>query len=446
MVLLSASLSLLSCGGYSSSGTSNTSGIAYRAFFSEQVSAGTIGAGIYTVDAQNDFLPGIVPISAGTTPGKMVVTPNRAQTLVFSGYVGAGSDNVLTVITNAKESPAGGVTLPGFTESFVVTPDSNTAYVAVPTAPVVSQSPGAVKVISLSSVSFTGQVDIPSVRHLAINNSGTRVLGFSDTMASLAAPCDTTPSFVFVITPTDVGVQPCPAAPVHPNATYPFDHPVTAFFSSDDSTAFVVNCGAECAGTIASVQPLDMNTNTPGTAVPVPAATVGLMNGSTLYLAGTPVPATPCANQTTAATSCGLLTTFDLTSMSVTNAPGIAITDGYHTLLKMAANGQLFIGARTCTEIATSSETRGCLTIYNTLSVAVGTVAPNSVLIPAFKGDVTGIQPIAKRTVVYVVQDGSLTIYDATTDGLLPNRNFPNNPGQIVNLVGDFYDVKTIDF
>jgi hypothetical protein len=39
-----------------------------------------------------------------------------------------------------------------------------------------------------------------------------------------------------------------------------------------------------------------------------------------------------------------------------------------------------------------------------------------------------------------------LTIYDATTDGLAPNPHNPSDPGKIVNLVGDFYDVKTIDF
>ena len=41
-----------------------------------------------------------------------------------------------------------------------------------------------------------------------------------------------------------------------------FDRPVQAFFSSDDNTAYVVNCGAECGGTQASVQKLDLTINT----------------------------------------------------------------------------------------------------------------------------------------------------------------------------------------
>jgi hypothetical protein len=415
------------------------SGIPYRAFFSEQVSAGTAAAGIYIVDAEHDRRAAVAPIGAGITPGKMMVTPNRALTLVFSGYLGAGSDNQFSVISNAKEAAAGTLALPGFTDSFVVTPDSNTAYVAVPTATVVGQSPGVVKVISLASPVFTGQVDIPSVRYLSISNSGSRVLGFSDVLTSLASPCDQTPSYVFVINPSDVGVKPCPATPVYPNAIYPFDHPVTAFFSSDDSTAYVVNCGAECGGSIASVQPIDMSTTTAtaGTAYPVPAATVGLMNGSTLYLAGTPVPAVPCTGQTTQAASCGLLTIFDLTSMTITNTSPIPITDGTHSRIALAANGRLYLGAHNCTEL-TGSEVRGCLSIYN--------LQTGAVVVPPAGGDVTGIQPIAKRTVVYVVQNGELGIYDTATDALAPNPNSPNNPGRIMNLVGDFYDVKTIDF
>ena len=440
LLLLVAGLTLLNCGSSSnSSSTTTTSGIKDRAFFSEEVSAGTISSGVYIVDAQNDTRPAASPISAGNTPGMMVLTPNRNQTLVFSA-----SENQLTMIDNATESGTNHVTLPGFTESIVVSPDSSTAYAAVPTAAVVGQSPGAVKVVSLGSAAFAGEVDIPSVRYLSIDNSGNRVLAFSDNS-------DT----VTVITPSNIGLG---------NAvTYVggFDRPVAAFFSSDDTTAFVVNCGAECGGTQASVQTLDLTTNTASvTPVNVPAASVAMVNGSTMYLAGTPfalvngnlVPTLLCSmgDNTTQATYCGQLTIFDLTSMSVVNATTtIVITDGYHNRLALGANGQLFIGARTCTKITlpnATNEVRGCLSIYNTLTTAVGSVQPNGVTVPPTNGDVTGIQPIAKRTVVYVVQNGALLIYDTTTDALEYNPNNPNSPGEIFNLVGEFVDVKTPDF
>jgi hypothetical protein len=439
LFLLAASLTLPSCGSSSSPGTK--SGLANRAFFTEDVSAGTISAGVYIVDAQNDVRAAVSPIGAGNAPGMMVLTPNRTQTLVFSS-----DENLLTIINNAPESVAGNLTLPGFTESFVVSPDSNTAYVAVPTARVVGQSPGAIEVISLVTGAVTAEIScfvqnppgttclplVHTYQYLSISHSGNRILAFSGEYNS-----------VFVITPTNVGTQTSPIVEVTG-----FDHPVTAFFSGDDTTAYVVNCGAECGGTQASVQKLDLTSNTPGVAVSVPAASVAMLNGTTMYLAGTPVPASPCTGQTTAATTCGLLTVFDISSMTATKS-GIVITDGYHNHMALGANGQLFIGARTCTEITplnASNEVRGCLSIYNTESSAVGSVHPGAVVIPQANGDVTGIQPIAKRTVVYVVQNGSLAIYDTTTDALEINRNNPNNPGQISNLVGQFVDVKTVDF
>jgi hypothetical protein len=450
--LLPASLMWLSCGGSSPSSSTKTSGVAYRAFITNSVSAGTAFAGVNIVNAATDVRPAAAPISAGNTPGMMVLTPNRAQTLVFSGNGTQFSDNQFSIINNATETAASHLTLPGMTESFVVSPDSSTAYVAVPTAPVTGQSPGIVEAIALSSGTVTGQADVPSVHYLSIDNSGNRILGFSDNS-------DT----VVVITPSNIGIG---------NAvTYigGFDRPVAAFFSSDDSTAYVVNCGAECGGITASVQQYNLTNNTLGSYVAVCtpgttqcAGTVALLNGSTMYLAGTPysggVPSQPCTGQNTTATTCGLLTIVDLNTMTVTNTAPIIITDGYHTHLSLAANGQLFIGARTCTEIVPpvpppqGAETRGCLSIYNTLTTAVGSAPAGGVLIPPANGDVTAIQPIAKRgdavaqEVVYVIQGGSLGIYDVTIDALEYNPNDPNNPGQISGLVGQFSDVKTVDF
>ncbi len=502
--LLPASLMCLSCGGSSSGSSTKTSGIAYRAFITNSVSAGNISAGVYIVNAATDARPTVAPISAGNTPGMMVLTPNRAQTLVFSGNGTQTSDNQFTIISNAAEAASSRVTLPGMTESFVVSPDSSTAYVAVPIATVTDQAQGIVEVISLGSGAVTAAISCPPYnpnptsppvclpypvpqpppsvcavtpdecggfnppyRFLSIGNTGNRVLAFS-------AGTDSIANEVAVITPSSIGTAEPVVTFVDGVAVgHPFDHPLWAYFNSDDTIAYVLNCGPECGGTQASIQTLDLTTDppTPGPAFNVPAATVALVNNSTMYLAGTPysggMPSQPCTGQTTAATTCGLLTMVDLstTPMSFIQPPNcpagqqcpIVITDGYHTHLSLGANGQLFIGARTCTEIVplvpppAGAETRGCLSIYNTLTTAVGNVLPGAVVIPPENGDVTGIQPIATRDVVYVVQGqnvqgGSLYIYDATTDALEYNPNDPNNPGQIFGLVGQFIDVKTPDF
>jgi hypothetical protein len=439
LFLLPAGVMWLSCGGYNAPGGGQTSGLKYRAFISNKVSAGSTFSGVYIINAQTDVRPFAGPISAGATPGMMVVTPNRTLTVVFSGSGTQSSDNQLSFINNATERAAGQVTLPGMTESIVVSSDSTVAYVAVPTARVVGLPPGVVDVISLNSGSFTGEVNVPSVHYLSIDNGGNRVLGFSDNSDSVA-----------VITPSNINIS---------NAvTYVggFDRPVAAFFSADDKIAYVLNCGAECGGQQASVQKLDLTTNTAGSAVglcttdttPQCAGSVALVDGSTMYVAGTPHlpgggPSLLCPAGTTQAQYCGLLTIFDLNAMAVTNTiPNI--TDGYHNRIALGANGQLFIGAVTCAEIIppllppTGAETRGCLSIYNTLTTAVGGASAGGVLIPPANGEVTGIQPIATRQVVYVIQDGSLGIYDATTDALQVT--------QITNIVGQFVDVKTVDF
>ncbi len=465
--LLPASLVLLSCGGSSAPPSTRTSGIPYRAFITNNVSAGTASAGIFIVNAQTDVRVFTAPISAGQNPGMMVLTPNHSQTLVFSGNGLLGSDNQFSIINNAGESNAFQIPLGGMTESFLASPDSSTAYVAVPTGSVVNGPQGVVDAIAIGNGSVIGQVAVPSAHYLALDNSGNRLLAFSDNSDSIA-----------VITPSNIGII---GAPVVTYVGGPgiFDRPVQAFFTSDDSTAYIVSCGAECGGTQASVQEFNFITNTLiasiPSCVPVPntnpvqcsgpaAGSFALVSGSTMYLAGTPpyvggVPQQACTGQKTAATSCGLLNIINLsTPMSVTNTAPIVITDGYHNRMAIGPNGQLFIGARTCTEITEpvptppGAEVRGCLSIYNLLMTAVGSAPPGGVLIPPANGDVTGLQPIGRRgsgmaqQVIYVVQGGSVNIYDTTIDALEYNPNDDKNPGQISNFVGQFYDVKTVDF
>ena len=435
---------LLSCG---SSSSSSAPQIASRAFVSQDVTAGAVSAGLLVIDADKDVRVAQAAIPAGATPGMMVVTPNRVETLVFSP-----AGNNLALITNSTEAPLTNITLPGFTESFVVSPDSQSAYVAVPNAPLTEQSPGIIEVVNPISGNVRAQVFCPpgnprlpvcvyspslpqgsnlQYHYLAIGNSGNRVLAFSDNSNSVA-----------VITPANIGTS-------SPAITFVdgFDRPVAGFFNSNDSTAYILNCGARCGGAQASVQILDLTAAVPvsGASVAVPAATTAVVSGATMYVAGTPVPASPCTGQSTAATTCGLLTLVDLTSMTVVNPSPIVITDGYHNRIAFGANGQLFIGAHSCTEIIPSvppqhgEEIRGCLSIYNSLTTAVGTVPAGGVVIPAANGDVTGIQPIARRGVVYLVQGGELQIYDASKDALLPKE-------KQIDISGEAVDVKTIDF
>ena len=57
-------------------------------------------------------------------------------------------------------------------------------------------------------------------------------------------------------------------------------------------------------------------------------------------------------------------------------------------------------------------------------------------MVPPNNGDVTGLQPITNRNVVYVVQKGELRIYDTTTDKLQTQQ---------VDILGQAIDVELVD-
>jgi hypothetical protein len=360
--------------------------------------------------------------STSPAPGLMVLFPNKRFTLVFSA-----SNNSITVVNNASQNvsqTSGGasasITLPGFSESIVVAPDNVTAFAAVPNASVTGRPPGVVDVLDMANDVISAAVPVPGARYLAQSHNGNRVLVFGSR-----------PDTVTVLAPSSVGTGADPRTDVQSSL---FDHPVWAVFSSDDSTAYVVNCGAECGGTAASITLLDMNSNLPGPTIPIDSGTTGLLSGNILYVAGTKPGANTCtgSSPTTLATTCGEVSTVDLGLMTVTATA--TITDGYHNHMEMGANNRLFIGARTCTSIKAPSsgsnpgEVRGCLSILNT--------SKSTVVVPPLLGDVTGIQPINRRSVVYVVQNGELGIYDTTTDELQTTQ---------VDIIGQAVDVKEVD-
>ncbi|MBZ5599987.1 MAG: hypothetical protein LAN83_16865 [Acidobacteriia bacterium] len=420
VVLVFASVGFLSCGGYgSSSSTQSSSGLAFKAFVSNPLQPVTGGTApvLNIVDAAKDVLsPFRVSLTfSAIQPGLMAVSPNKNFTMLFSP-----ANNSITLIDNINEIPVQGtngslppIILPDFTESMFVAPDNATGWAAVPNAPVLAQDPGVVELLTLATASIKATIPIPHAHYIVMSHSGERVLAMGENS-------DT----VTVIAPSLIGTGNDPLTPV-----CCFDHPVGGIFSSDDTTAYIFDCGPECNGTAAGVTVIDMNTNTVVTTIPVEGATAGFLSGNTLYVAGTPAaPGNTCTGTMTQATVCGRLDVVDVSSMTVTSSA--IITDGYHTLMAMGANGQLFVGGKSCTNINNPppGEVRGCLSIFNT--------SDGSVVNPPATGVVTGMQPITNRSVMYVVQDGELAIYDTTTDALQSKQ---------IDIIGQAFDVKLVD-
>ena len=376
---------LLSCGGGSpsSSKLGATSGLTFRAFVSNSFSGQ-----LDIVDASKDALS-TSTINAGVQPGAMAVTPDRTLTLVFD----QGS-HTFAVVDNATEQQTASIGIPSFTDSFVVSSDSARLFAAVPQEGVFNQPNGAVEVLNIAGQFRITSIPVPGAHYLSLSNNGNRLLAFGDNNNSIT-----------VIDTTKINA-------VGETTVVPgFDRPVAAAFSSDDSTAYVLNCGAECGGTSAGISVLNMSNLTITRTVPVQAATVGILNGTTLYVAGTR------AGQQGA----GVLQTMDTGSFAVTGP--VAIGDGFHNRMALT-NNFLFIGAHTCNNV-----TQGCLSIFDT--------GANTATIDTPNGDVTGMEPITRnRNVIYVVEGGELRIFDTTTGKLSPTQ---------FDIVGKAVDVKQID-
>lgn len=436
-VLTIASIALISCGGgYSSSaGSSRPSMLASRAFVSNPLNpSGT--AGVYSpvlniIDAvPNTTLTDTVSLSTvglNSGPGLMALSPNGLLTMVFSP-----NDNTITMVDNEKEAilsnnnanvPA--VTLPGPTESMVAGADNITGYAAVPTATVTGSPPGVVIAYGLFQGTIAASLPVAGARTVVISHNGNRLLAFGDNSNA-----------VTIITPSSINTSTDPRTSVTcmvggVSTTNCFDHPVWGIFSADDTTAYVFDCGPECGGTTAGITVLNMLTNTVGATLPLPGATYGIVSGGVMYVAGTP-PGTPCGSGT-AATTCGTLSIVNPASMTVTNSAPIIITDGYHDRMDISSNGQLFVGAKTCTNVISSTETRGCLAIYNTTTPGV--------VFPPDNGDVTGVTAVPNRTVMYLCEGGNFRIYDTTIDQLL----IPPNNQAMVDIIGQSIDVKFVN-
>jgi len=317
-----------------------------------------------------------VAITVGGSVTLMALRPDDAETVVYDP-----SSFVLTFITNSSEASSGTVTLSGWAGMLEYSADSTKLYVPEPTAPVTNSRPGGVQIIteatSTTAVGITGFIPIPAARYVAISPDGKTLLIFasnSDTM------------YLVDLTATVLS----------PVAITGFAGPVNAFFSTDSSTAYVINCGPECGSTAGSpsVMRFDVASRTVTATVPVGGASVGLLKNTTLFVAGYPGGST------------GTFDVVDVSAMTRTTANPLAIGDGSHTTMAISNNNKMYIGAISCANASV-----GCLSIVDLGKTALDTISQPL-------GSVTGLQSIPNRNTMYVVEGGVLFIYDTTTGQL----------------------------
>jgi DNA-binding beta-propeller fold protein YncE len=364
----------------------NASGLASRVFITNQ-QAGVL----QIVDASKD-VENASTVTVGSFPSFIVVAPTAKISLVYDT-----NGNTVQLLDNTQEEVVGSVTLPSFTESIVITPDGKTAYAALPGL-------GQVVTIDVTNKVLGATVlTIPGARRLVMSHNGNTILVFNNGTGPFS-----------IINTADNTMPAVPAG---------FNSPFNAVFSSDDTKAYVLNCGPECGGTTAGVNVVNIGAGsaaTLGPTVAVPGgATVGAADATNLYVAGTPTPGVIKG---------GRLSAISLSSLTVSSS--VPISDGLHTTMALASNNKLYVGAQTCTSVdpVTQAAVSGCLSLYNISAPGASLSAP--------LGDVTAIQPIKSRNVVYAVQGGKLQIYDTTSDTLQPTQ---------INIVGKAFDAKAVD-
>src|ERR1051326_4231184 len=404
VVLLAALVA--GCGSSSSSNQPKPTGLKKRVLLTN-LQSNTINL----LDAQKDTFTS--KNFGAAAPAKIVTAGGQSVAL-------DSTQNDLTIIDNAKEQVTASAVLQDLPSDVAITTDGKTAFAAER---------------NLDSVQFANTADgsvspslihVPAARRLVMSPNGSKLLVFSDPQSQ------TNIHTFFVI---DTATKALAAV-----TSSSLDQPITAVFGSSDNQAFVLHCGAEWGGTAAGVVSVDFSGvfSTPavpatvGTPVSVPAATVGLLNGSSLFVAGTPT--TLPLGLTCPLSRCGTLTTVNTGSLTA-SAP-VAITDGLHGKMALT-NNRLYIGATGCTvDPGTAANTvRGCLSIFNTATPGVKFPQESS-----FRQnfDVTGLQPISGRSVIYVIQGGELDIFDTTTDA-------PATGITQLDVVGRAFDAVQID-
>jgi hypothetical protein len=396
---LAAVVMLAACGG--GSPTTTTSGAKNRAFITNAFSGN-----VQIVDSQNDT----TPMTQETTNSAGQLVPGQPVTIAISTTVTLEAENpahtttavydpstfTINFVTNSSETVSGTGALTSSTGMMLYSSDGSTIYAPEPNLSVSQNALGGVELVNTSTFAISATYAVPSAQYIALSPNGQYLLVYAANSDSL-----------WIINLS--------ASPVTTTQVSGFARPINAFFSSDGNTAYVLNCGPECGSSNpASVVAFNIPSQTITNTVPVGGASVGFLNSTTLYVAGSPVPP-------------GTSSTYDavnISNMTRITTNSVAIGDGFHTTMALAPNNKLYIGANSC-----SNTTTGCLSV-----VDVGTNTADAPLPP--RGVITSLMSISNRNVMYAIEGGVLHIYDTDTDQLQATQ---------INFTGAVYAVIQVD-
>jgi DNA-binding beta-propeller fold protein YncE len=375
-----------SCGGGNSNNNTQTKPLSHiqNRLFVSNAQNGTV----QVVDASNDKIAlSTFNIFINGAPTFMDSTPDATKIAVYDA-----SFTSIAVISSLTEDRVNKVALDAASDSMRITSDGLFVYAAVRNRLNTAPAPnGAVQQVDVTNAVIKASIPVPNARYLAMDHANKTILAFDDN--------SNTPYLIDLTATTPAAVP----------LVGPFSRPIAAYFTTDDTKAYVLSCGPECGGTQAQVTELTLATGATRT-VAVPAASVGLLNGTTLYVAGAP------------GGNGGVLSAVDTAAMTVSGS--VNIGPGFHQVMRLAAN-KVWIGARNCGGA-------GCLSVFDPSSAHV--VVDNPVPPAVSKGDVTGMDFDTPNNQMYVCEGGELLRYDANA----------NEVPTLVDIVGNAFDVRAV--
>ncbi len=398
---------------------------------------------------------------AGFT-GALPMTIQNMPEELFGAVYGSGGGGSVSLISYAQEKATGSVSgLNGPSSSLFITRNQNYVFAA-------NQAAHVLTVVNRTNNSSI-PLSLPGIYRASVNPGGTAALAFVQNSNYIYYPQQLTgaQSISYSGGPNNwpLGAVDCepqiapswclfqaldPASTSQNVIPLTFDRPIKAVFSADGGTAYVLNCGPECGGNIASVSPLPVaplifllgkqSGTLPGSAVlasstlAIPGgASNALVDSSTLYVVGQQtMPDGFWAGQLTVVN----LPTGSATAM--TRSAQVSISDGTPgaaSRMILADDNTLWIGMIQCTNGERANNPSadpggyGCLTMVHT-STNAATVLP-------YNGDATGIAAITGLHKIYTAEGGQVYIYSTVDGSSIDN--------QYVTVTGTAYDVAYMD-
>jgi hypothetical protein len=345
--------------------------------------------------------------STGAQPTYLQPSPDG--TLTFVNNTGANS---ISSLNNNLEAVKGTIQLGGSTQSFITSSDNKFGFAAVPdySNGLPPNLPGAINRFNPTDGSVNTAIPFPYVHYLAIDPGEKHLLAFTSgdvaTTGGVSTPHGDDNVYLVDLTSTDpvTGFPPIAVLAMPVGA---LSRPIAAFFSSDSSKVFILNCGAECGGasapSVTEITGLGYNISAQATNYlpnihqgaatkvnqwSVKGAQRGLIDptANKLYLVG---------NTITTSGGKGYFTVIDLSAGTASAA--IPIGFGSDRIIRNI-NGIFWIGAQNC-------GVQSCVTMVDP--------AKNSAhVLPSVNGNATGIAFQINSGEVYTIEGAQLFIYD----------------------------------